>query len=85
MTIVIDSNRTARVICCPDVIAYIYLFDIATKNSTGLTKSKWDESAPHGHSDGTRIAFMSNHADDPTRFRGTALRRRSQTRLDGSN
>src|SRR6266571_2674635 len=44
---------------------YIYLFDIASKKLDRLTKSKWDESSPSWSPDGTRIAFMSNHADDP--------------------
>ena len=47
--------------------SYIYLFDIATKKLDRLTKSKWDESSPSWSSDGARIAFMSNHADDPDR------------------
>ena len=46
---------------------YIYLYDIATKKLDRLTKSKWDESSPSWSPDGTRIAFMSNHADDPDR------------------
>src|SRR5207253_9196001 len=46
---------------------YIYLYDIATKKLDRLTKSKWDESSPSWSTDSTRIAFMSNHADDPDR------------------
>ncbi|HKZ00956.1 MAG TPA: S9 family peptidase, partial [Pyrinomonadaceae bacterium] len=47
--------------------SYIYLFDIASKKLERLTASKWDESSPVWSPDGTRIAFMSNHADDPDR------------------
>ncbi|HEU5131597.1 MAG TPA: S9 family peptidase, partial [Pyrinomonadaceae bacterium] len=46
---------------------YIYIFDIATKKLERLTKSKWDESSPAWSPDSTRIAFMSNHGEDPDR------------------
>jgi dipeptidyl aminopeptidase/acylaminoacyl peptidase len=47
--------------------SYIYLYDIASKKLERLTKSKWDESSPSWSPDGTRLAFMSNHVDDPDR------------------
>src|SRR5438067_2750880 len=46
---------------------YIYLYDIASKKLDRLTKSKWDESSISWSPDGSRIAFMSSHADDPDR------------------
>jgi dipeptidyl aminopeptidase/acylaminoacyl peptidase len=46
---------------------YVYLFDIATKKLERLTSSKWDESLPSWSPDGSRIAFMSNHSQDPDR------------------
>jgi dipeptidyl aminopeptidase/acylaminoacyl peptidase len=47
--------------------SYIYLFDIETKKLDRLTASKWDEAVPSWSPDGSRIAFMSNHAEDPDR------------------
>src|SRR5437016_3047042 len=47
--------------------SYIYLYDIATRKLDRLTKSKWDESSISWSPDGSRIAFMTNHADDPDR------------------
>jgi dipeptidyl aminopeptidase/acylaminoacyl peptidase len=46
---------------------YVYIYDIASKKLDRLTKSKWDESSISWSPDGKRIAFMSNHADDPDR------------------
>ncbi len=47
--------------------SYLYLFDIGTKKLDRLTTSKWDESSPSWSPDGSKIAFMSNHGDDPDR------------------
>jgi len=46
---------------------YIYLYDIATQKLDRLTNSKWDETSPSWSPDGARIAFMSNHSEDPDR------------------
>lgn len=46
---------------------YVYLYDIATQKLERLTASKWDESSPSWSPDSTRIAFLSNHSDDPDR------------------
>jgi dipeptidyl aminopeptidase/acylaminoacyl peptidase len=47
--------------------SFVYLFDIETKKLDRLTTGKWDEAAPSWSPDGARIAFMSNHAEDPDR------------------
>jgi dipeptidyl aminopeptidase/acylaminoacyl peptidase len=50
---------------------YIYLFDVASKKLDRLTSGqKYDESSPVWSPDGSRIAFMSNHAADPDRETG---------------
>jgi len=47
--------------------SYIYLFDVATKKLDRVTSSKFDEGSIAWSPDGNRIAFFSNHADDPDR------------------
>jgi dipeptidyl aminopeptidase/acylaminoacyl peptidase len=47
--------------------SHIYLFDIATKKLDRLTAGTWDEASPSWSPDGTRIAFSSNHGEDPDR------------------
>ncbi len=46
---------------------YIYLFDISSAKLERLTKSKFNEASPSWSPDGTKIAFLSNHHDDPDR------------------
>lgn len=45
----------------------IYLYDIASGKLDRLTSATADEAAPSWSPDGTRIAFMSNHAAEPDR------------------
>jgi dipeptidyl aminopeptidase/acylaminoacyl peptidase len=47
--------------------SYVYLYDIETKKLERLGSGKWDEAAPSWSPDGSRIAFISNHSDDPDR------------------
>ncbi len=46
---------------------YIYLFDLESKKLDRLTGGKADEGSPSWSPDGTRIAFTSNHGEDPDR------------------
>ncbi len=47
--------------------SYVYLYDIAGKKLDRLTKGKPDESTPEWSPDGGRIAYTSNHSEDPDR------------------
>ena len=46
---------------------HLYLYDISTKKLDTLTKGNYDESSPKWSPDGTQIAFLSNHTEDPDR------------------
>jgi dipeptidyl aminopeptidase/acylaminoacyl peptidase len=46
---------------------HLYLYDISTKKLDTLTKGNYDENSPRWSPDGSQIAFLSNHTEDPDR------------------
>ena len=46
---------------------HLYLYDISTKKLDTLTKGNYDENSPRWSPDGSQIAFVSNHTEDPDR------------------
>ena len=46
---------------------HLYLYDITTKKLDTLTKGNYDENSPRWSPDGSQIAFVSNHTEDPDR------------------
>ena len=44
---------------------HLYLFDVATKKLDPLTSGIYNETDPQWSPDGTQIAFVSNHTEDP--------------------
>lgn len=44
---------------------HLYLFDIETKKIDTLTKGNFEEESPVWSPDGSQIAFLSNHTEDP--------------------
>jgi dipeptidyl aminopeptidase/acylaminoacyl peptidase len=50
----LDSRRT-----------HLYVFELASKQTTQITSGDFDDSEPAWSADGSRIAFVSNRTDDP--------------------
>jgi dipeptidyl aminopeptidase/acylaminoacyl peptidase len=46
---------------------HLYLYHISTKKLDTLTKGNYDENSPRWSPDGSQIAFLSNHTEDPDR------------------
>ena len=52
---------------------HLYLFDIASKKLDTLTKGNYNEESPEWSPDGKRIAFVSNHTQDPDKNENTDI------------
>lgn len=52
---------------------HLYLYDVSTKKLDTLTKGNYDENSPRWSPDGSQIAFLSNHTEDPDRNSNTDI------------
>ncbi len=45
--------------------SHIYLFDLGSRKLDTITRGEYNESNPQWSPDGTKLAFVSNHSEDP--------------------
>ena len=56
-----------------NLYTHLYLFDVAAKKTDTLTKGNFNESEAEWSPDGSRIAFVSNHTQDPDKNENTDI------------
>ena len=52
---------------------HLYLFDVAAKKTDTLTRGNYNEGSSQWSSDGSNIAFVSNHTEDPDKNQNTDI------------